>query len=325
MSEPYTFTIAPCFFKCLEEQENQLELMEALNFLNKWSNLIKLVLDSDDPLNLDKISSGFLYTQYQNIIENINDSTLQWFFRRWIKELLQPNQFNLRRFICIQTQNLPNIKIELEGIMGCFKNDCFKKCMAISSCTRDKMLLVDKSRSAKNTNLGQLFDREKAENYFLSVTKKFAIAFSFPGDDQREYIEKIADSLTKIVPKKQVLYDRYHEAEFACIDLDVELPNLYRTQSELIVIFLCKDYLEKRWCRLEMRAIRQLIETPEKKRIMLMSFDSKSEQTDYSRIGIYPGDGRIFIDNRSPEEIVELIYQRYESNKNKYDHSCGSQ
>lgn len=48
-----------------------------------------------------------------------------------------------------------------------------------------------------------------------------------------------------------MLYDRYHEAEFARPDLDVYLPNLYATESELIVIFLCPDYAKKRWCKLE--------------------------------------------------------------------------
>jgi hypothetical protein len=38
--------------------------------------------------------------------------------------------------------------------------------------------------------------------------------------------------------RDRVLYDKFHEAEFTRVGLDVDLPNLYRTQSELIALFL---------------------------------------------------------------------------------------
>jgi hypothetical protein len=102
--------------------------------------------------------------------------------------------------------------------------------------------------------------------------KRFTIALSFPGE-YRPFAEKVADNLADAVTKARVLYDKYCEAEFARLDLDTYLPNLYRSESELVVIFLCPEYKEKRWCNLEWRFIKQLIATIDQDRIMLVSFE----------------------------------------------------
>src|SRR5271165_5548923 len=102
--------------------------------------------------------------------------------------------------------------------------------------------------------------------------KRFKIALSFPGE-HRAFIAQLAEELAVAVGKDSVLYDKYHEAEFARPNLDTHLPNLYRAQSELIAIFLCEGYATKRWCKLEWRFIRQLIYTSDEDRIMFLSFD----------------------------------------------------
>ena len=135
---------------------------------------------------------------------------------------------------------------------------------------------------------------------------RFTIALSFPGE-HRNFVEQAAGHLANHVGRDRVLYDRYYEAEFARLDLDVYLPRLYREQSELIVIFLCPEYAKKRWCRLEWRHIRQLIATVESERIMLVSFGSPGDLSD---LGILPGDGYIDIGNRPASEIADLILQR---------------
>ena len=107
----------------------------------------------------------------------------------------------------------------------------------------------------------------------------------------------------------RILCDLYHEAEFARPNLDIHLPNLYRTESELIAVFLCAEYSEKRWCKLEWRYIRQLIDTDDEGRIMLLSFDDVGP---IPEIGILSGDAYLYIGNRSADEIAELILQRLE-------------
>lgn len=67
--------------------------------------------------------------------------------------------------------------------------------------------------------------------------RRFDIGLSFPGE-HRPYVEEVASKLAAIFSKNRVLYDEWCAAEFARLDLDTYLPNLYRTQSELVVIFL---------------------------------------------------------------------------------------
>lgn len=146
-----------------------------------------------------------------------------------------------------------------------------------------------------------------AVNMDKSTSRRFAIALSFPGD-KRGFVEKVAECLSEKFSKNRILYDDFHESEFALLDLDVYLPGLYRTQSELIVIFLCEKYKEKQWCKLEWRHIKQFIASRDQGRIMLLNFD---DSVDFTDLGILPGDGYISIRSRKPNEIAELILQRY--------------
>jgi hypothetical protein len=139
---------------------------------------------------------------------------------------------------------------------------------------------------------------------------RFAIALSFPGE-RRDYVKQVADSLAGVFGSGRVLYDKYHEAEFARVNLDVHLPALYRTRSELIVVFLCPEYARKPWCGLELRHIRQLIPTPDASRIMLVSF---GDPGDLSEIGILRGDGHLDIGARPAVEIAGKIIERFRLN-----------
>jgi TIR domain-containing protein len=136
--------------------------------------------------------------------------------------------------------------------------------------------------------------------------RRFRIALSFPGE-HRPFVEQVAEHLAAAVGRERVLYDKFYEAEFARVNLDVYLPRLYREQSELIVLFLCPEYAAKRWCRLEWRHIRQLIATLDEDRIMLVSFGSPG---DLSELGILSGDGYVDIGSRPASEIAGLILQR---------------
>lgn len=152
--------------------------------------------------------------------------------------------------------------------------------------------------------IDEIFERERA---LTSISKKrFRIGLSFPGE-HRGFIEKVAQGLASGLGEKRVLYDQYHEAEFARPDLDIYLPNLYRTECDLIAIFLCADYSRKRWCKLEWRFIRQLIGTIDSKRIMFLSFDDIGSMPE---LGILDGDGYLSIRQRSTQVITSLIEER---------------
>ncbi|MCI0600904.1 MAG: hypothetical protein L0Y60_15555 [Beijerinckiaceae bacterium] len=143
-----------------------------------------------------------------------------------------------------------------------------------------------------------------------STPRRFDIALSFPGE-HRPFVEQVAGHLAPVFGKSRVLYDKYYEAEFARLDIDVYLPRLYRTQSELIVLFLCPEYADKRWCNVEWRHIRQLIATVDASRIMLLRYGYSG---DFEELGILPSDGTINFEGRTAKDIAEKIHERFNHN-----------
>ena len=141
----------------------------------------------------------------------------------------------------------------------------------------------------------------------FNKSRRFDVALSFPGE-HRAFVAEVAECLSSEFGKERVLYDDYYEAEFARPDLDLYLPNLYRTESELIVIFLCPEYSEKRWCRLEWRSIRQLIATVDSRRIMFLRYGFEGDLSD---LGIFQGDGVLKFKDRPATEIAAKIRERF--------------
>src|SRR3974390_628014 len=104
------------------------------------------------------------------------------------------------------------------------------------------------------------------------MSKRFRIAFSFAGE-KRDFVAQVAAILAERFSKDQVLYDEYHEAEFARSDLAFHLPPFYDDHSDLVVAVLCKDYERKKWPGLEWKAIYGVLMKREPKDVMLCRFD----------------------------------------------------
>ena len=136
-------------------------------------------------------------------------------------------------------------------------------------------------------------------------TKRFRVALSFPGE-HRDYVSKVAEALSQSqqLQKSQIFYDEWYKAELARLSLDNYLQEIYHDGSELIVVFLCKEYEAKKWCRLEWRAIRNLISNRQDEDIMPMRFD------DAHISGLFEIDGYIDLRRRTPEQTAKLILQR---------------
>lgn len=132
---------------------------------------------------------------------------------------------------------------------------------------------------------------------------RFRVALSFPGE-QRTYVSQVAHNLQSRLGKDSVFYDYDYQAHLARPNLDVLLQNIYRRQSELLVVFVCEKYSEKEWCGLEWRAIRDLIKSKKDDQVMFIRFDGANLD------GLFSIDG--YIDGRShtPEQVGELILQR---------------
>ncbi|MGH8523342.1 MAG: hypothetical protein ACREXY_03765 [Gammaproteobacteria bacterium] len=98
--------------------------------------------------------------------------------------------------------------------------------------------------------------------------KRFRIAFSFAGE-KRDFVAKVAAILAKKFRQDKILYDKYHEAEFARYDLGIYLPKLYRDESDLVVAVICPNYDEKLWTGWEWMAIYSQLSKKEGSNIML--------------------------------------------------------
>lgn len=133
--------------------------------------------------------------------------------------------------------------------------------------------------------------------------KRFLVALSFPGE-HREFVAKVAQRLSRELGQSRVLYDKFHEAEFARPNLDTHLQALYHDESELVVVFLCADYERKEWPGLEWRAIRDLIKKKQATSIMLIRLD------DANISGVFSIDGYISAEGRVPTDIAALIIDR---------------
>lgn len=142
-----------------------------------------------------------------------------------------------------------------------------------------------------------------------SIEKRFAVGLSFPGA-YRERVENIADELSKSFTQERILYDYYHEAEFARPNLDTYLQDLYKDETELVVVFICHKYNEREWCGLEWRSIRSRMNMKDYDSIMFMKLDDGEPAGYFGNV-----DGSINISRRSNEDVAKLIIQRYNLNK----------
>lgn len=131
----------------------------------------------------------------------------------------------------------------------------------------------------------------------------FRIALSFPGE-KRSYVEQVAAALSNKLGKDAIFYDNYYQPQLARPNLDALLQRIYRDNSELIAIFLCADYVEKQWCGLEWRAIRDIIKHGRDDKVMLLKFDNTSIP------GLFSIDGYLDVSDKPPTDTADAILSR---------------
>ena len=137
---------------------------------------------------------------------------------------------------------------------------------------------------------------------------RFRIAFSFAGE-KRDFVAATARILADKFGEEHILYDKYHEAEFARFNLGIYLPQLYGEQSELIVPVLCANYDQKRWTGWEWVHIYGLLTKADGHRVMPSRFDYANAD------GLSSAAGFIELDDKSPAEFAGLILQRLAINE----------
>jgi tetratricopeptide (TPR) repeat protein len=140
--------------------------------------------------------------------------------------------------------------------------------------------------------------------------KRFRIAFSFAGE-KREFVAEVAAILAQRFGEDEILYDKYHEAEFSRSDLAVRLPDLYHHHSELVVAVLCPDYEDKEWCGLEWNAVLGLLKERKVDEVMLSRFDKVEGK------GLHGLAGYTELDLKTPDQAAILILERLALNEGK--------
>jgi tetratricopeptide (TPR) repeat protein len=138
--------------------------------------------------------------------------------------------------------------------------------------------------------------------------RRFRIAFSFAGE-KRDFVERVADLLAARFGRDAILYDKYHEAEFAIYDLGIRLPKLYGEESDLIVPVLSPDYDTKRWTGWEWVHIYGLLTKVDARRVLPSRFGHASVD------GLSPAAGFIELDDKTPEQFCTLILERLALNE----------
>lgn len=152
---------------------------------------------------------------------------------------------------------------------------------------------------------------------YESITKKgrgkmkhYKIALTFAGES-RDLVAPIAELLAEKYGKDAILYDKFHEAEFARPRLDVYLQSLYHDHSDLIVVFICKEYANKKWCGVEWHAIGDILNDMQHEKIMYIMCDRDIENVNLP--GFYSNtDGFVNAYDHTVEELAGLIIERYE-------------
>lgn len=147
-------------------------------------------------------------------------------------------------------------------------------------------------------------------NKVAIVTRRFRIAFSFAGE-KRGFVSQVAALLGERFGREAILYDKFHEAEFARHDLGIYLPKLYREQSDLVVAVLCPDYDKKQWTGWEWMAIYAQLTKREGERIMLTRFDLAHVD------GLFDAAAFVELDERTPQQTAGLILERLALNEGR--------
>ena len=137
--------------------------------------------------------------------------------------------------------------------------------------------------------------------------KRFKVALSFPGE-HRDYIKQVAEHLVNALGESAVFYDKNFEHELARPRLVTYLMDIYKDQSDLNVVFLCREYTEKEWCGIEFDVVMEMIKAKREESIMPVRFDDAEIK------GFLSIHGYLDIGGRDAKIIAELIIKRLESN-----------
>lgn len=136
----------------------------------------------------------------------------------------------------------------------------------------------------------------------------FKVALSFCGD-QRDFVLEITNELKKHLPEGSIFYDNDFVAQLARPNLDDLLQTIYLKNSDLIVVFLSAGYENRDWCRLEWRAVKNIVKSRADSSIMYMRFDQAEIP------GSLSIDGYVDLTKFNATEAAKFILERVRLNE----------
>ena len=136
-----------------------------------------------------------------------------------------------------------------------------------------------------------------------SRTKKFAfdVAFSFAGE-QRSYVKDTVRALKN--KKVSVFYDEDETVNLWGKDLYQYLSDLYQNKARFCVVFLSKQYADKKWTNHELKSAQARAFQESREYILPARFDNTTIP------GLLPTIGYINLQNKTPEDFAKLIEQK---------------
>jgi tetratricopeptide (TPR) repeat protein len=157
---------------------------------------------------------------------------------------------------------------------------------------------------------GQLIEALTSLPLQETPNKRFRVAFSF-AEEKRDFVAQVAAILAERFGEDAILYDKYHEAEFARHDLGLYLPKLYSEQSDLIVSVLCPNYEEKSWTGWDWIQTCGLLAKSDGRRVMPARFEYAEAD------GLSPAAAFVELDDKTPDDLSRLILERLALNEGK--------
>lgn len=100
-------------------------------------------------------------------------------------------------------------------------------------------------------NPHNIIGRNKKFIDHIDFTKIYDVAFSYANTpEERQYVEEVADNLNR--KNVKVFYDHFNIKETWGADLTQSLSNIYNSFSKFCVIFISKNYVERKWTQFEL-------------------------------------------------------------------------
>jgi hypothetical protein len=144
---------------------------------------------------------------------------------------------------------------------------------------------------------------------------RFEVALSYATED-RPFVRAVAEALKRHgVP---LFYDQYEGVDLWGRDLAVYFDEVYRKQSRYVVVFASANYLAKVWPKRELQSALAGAIMQEREFILPARLD------DTELPGLPPTIGSINCQNRTPDEVAEMIIDKVGAARSRADASTAT-